>query len=201
MEETTGGRRARSSGREGRQRLRAEHARPAPAYITRKIPAYELCSEDGLAVIEAHADHILEAIGFEIRGDEAALQLFEKAGCRREGARLYFPRGLVRSIITESAPAAFVQHARNRARSVRIGGDGLVFAPSYGSPFVADLEGGRRYGSIADFENFVKLAYASPYLHHSGGTVCEPVDLPVNSGIFRCSMRICAIPTSRSWAR
>src|SRR5262249_35120567 len=26
--------------------------------------------------------------------------------------------------------------------------------------------------------------YASPYLHHSGGTVCEPVDLPVNKRHF-----------------
>ena len=26
----------------------------------------------------------------------------------------------------------------------------------------------------------MKLAYVSPYLHDSGGTVCEPVDLPVN---------------------
>ena len=26
----------------------------------------------------------------------------------------------------------------------------------------------------------MKLSYVSPYLHHSGGTVCEPVDLPVN---------------------
>jgi trimethylamine--corrinoid protein Co-methyltransferase len=26
----------------------------------------------------------------------------------------------------------------------------------------------------------VKLTYLSPWLHHSGGTVCEPVDVPVN---------------------
>jgi trimethylamine---corrinoid protein Co-methyltransferase len=26
----------------------------------------------------------------------------------------------------------------------------------------------------------VKLAYAIPWLHHSGGTVWEPVDIPVN---------------------
>jgi len=26
----------------------------------------------------------------------------------------------------------------------------------------------------------VKLAYLSPHMHHSGGTVCEPVDVPVN---------------------
>ena len=56
----------------------------------------------------------------------------------------------------------------------------MVLAPAYGSPFVQDLEGGRRYGTLADFENFVKLAYAIPWLHHSGGTVCEPVDIPVN---------------------
>jgi trimethylamine--corrinoid protein Co-methyltransferase len=55
-----------------------------------------------------------------------------------------------------------------------------VFAPNYGSPFVRDLDGGRRYATLADFENIVKLAYSSPYIHHSGGTVCEPVDIPVN---------------------
>ena len=26
----------------------------------------------------------------------------------------------------------------------------------------------------------MKLSYLSPYMHHSGGTVCEPVDIPVN---------------------
>ena len=26
----------------------------------------------------------------------------------------------------------------------------------------------------------MKLTYSSPWLHHSGGTVCEPTDIPVN---------------------
>ena len=47
-------------------------------------------------------------------------------------------------------------------RSNVIGGRHTVFVPAYGSPFVRDLEGGRRYGTIEDFENFVKLAYLSP---------------------------------------
>ena len=91
-----------------------------------------------------------------------------------------FPRGLARQLVQATAPRTFTQVARNPANSVEIGGNATVFAPAYGSPFVRDLEGGRRYGTIEDFRNFVKLAYASPYLHHSGGTVCEPVDLPVN---------------------
>ena len=82
--------------------------------------------------------------------------------------------------MTATAPASYVQHARNPDRSVTIGGDTTVFAPNYGSPFVFDLDGGRRYASLEDFENFVKLAYLAPSLHHSGGTVCEPVDVPVN---------------------
>jgi trimethylamine---corrinoid protein Co-methyltransferase len=63
---------------------------------------------------------------------------------------------------------------------VPIGGNHTVFAPAYGPPFVSDLDGGRRYGTLEDFCNFLKLTCASPWLHHSGGTVCEPVDVPVN---------------------
>lgn len=174
-------RRPRSGGREGRQRARSGGGGAAPAYLTRRIPTYELLGEEGLAALETHADRILEEIGFEIRGDAEAVALFRAAGARVEDEwRLRFPRGLIRSIIQGSAPREFVQHARNPARSVRIGGDATVFSPAYGSPFVTDLDGGRRYGTLADFENFVKLAYATPWLHHSGGTVCEPVDVPVN---------------------
>ena len=56
----------------------------------------------------------------------------------------------------------------------------MVLAPAYGPPFVHDLDKGRRYATLTDFEQFTKLAYLSPHLHHSGGTLCEPVDRPVN---------------------
>ncbi|MCB1805151.1 MAG: trimethylamine methyltransferase family protein, partial [Candidatus Competibacteraceae bacterium] len=94
--------------------------------------------------------------------------------------RVHFPRGLCRTIIQHSAPAEYTQHARNPARSVRIGGKHTVFVPAYGSPFIRNLDEGRRYATLTDFQNFVKLAYLTPSIHHSGGTVCEPVDIPVN---------------------
>jgi len=139
-----------------------------------------MLTEEALARIEEHADRILEEVGFEIRGDQEAVDLFRRAGAQTKGFRIRPPRGLIRAIIQRSCPPSFVQHARNKERSVVIGGGAAVFAPAYGSPFVTDLDRGRRYGSIEDFRNFVKLAYASPWLHHSGGTVCEPVDIPVN---------------------
>jgi trimethylamine--corrinoid protein Co-methyltransferase len=77
-----------------------------------------------------------------------------------------------------------MQHARNAAHNVIIGGNHTVFAPAYGPPFIRNLDEGRRYARIEDFRNFVKLAYMSNALHHSGGTICEPVDLPVNKRHF-----------------
>ncbi len=176
------GRRAarRSGGRDGRQARRSASSVAAPPYITRAIPAYEFLSPEGLARIEAQAEAILQEIGLEFRGDPEVLDLWRAAGASVEGERVRFPAGLVASIIRRSAPAQFVQHARNPDRSVVIGGDCTVFSPAYGPPFVRDLEGGRRYGTLADFEALVKLAWMSPWIHHSGGTICEPVDVPVN---------------------
>ncbi|MEX0343680.1 MAG: trimethylamine methyltransferase family protein [Rhizobiaceae bacterium] len=148
-------------------------------YIKRALKPFEVLDDEGLALIEANADTILEEIGVEFRDDTEALELWRNAGAEVKGERVHFPKGLCRALI-KSAPPVFTQHARNPERSVQIGGNATVFVPVYGPPFVRDLEGERRYATIEDFRNFVKLAYMAPAIHHSGGTVCEPVDIPVN---------------------
>ena len=148
-------------------------------YIVRGIPTYDVLSEENLVRIEKTADRILAEIGIEFRDDPVALDHWRRAGAKVDGVLVKFEPGLLREVL-KTAPAEFTQHARNPARSVRIGGRNVVFSPAYGSPFVMDLDRGRRYGTIEDFENFVKLAQSSPWLHHSGGTICEPVDVPVN---------------------
>jgi len=177
-----GGRRGRGSAG-GAAARRASRAGGGPGaqniYIQRKIRTYEVLDEEGLALIEANADTVLEEIGIEFRDDPEALDLWRQAGADVRGERVHFPKGLCRSLL-KTAPAVFTQHARNPDRSVQIGGKATVFAPVYGPPFVRDLEGERRYATLQDFENFVKLAYLAPSMHHSGGTVCEPVDVPVN---------------------
>ena len=150
-----------------------------PAFIRRQIPPYELLGEEGLDLVERTADRLLAEIGIEIRDDAESLALFAAAGASVRGITLHFDPGHVRALCA-TAPREFTQLARNPERSVQIGGTNVVLAPTYGSPFVRDLAGGRRYASLIDFENFVKLTYATPWLHHSGGTVCEPVDVPVN---------------------
>ena len=83
----------------------------------------------------------------------------------------------------------FTQHARNPDRSVVIGGRNMVLAPIYGPPFVHDVDTGRRYATIEDFRKFVKLGYMSKWLHHSGGTVCEPTDVRSTSATSTCCTR------------
>lgn len=172
----------RGGGRAGRQAAReAAGAMERSPFLTRTLAPYEILGEEGLAAIEEAADTILERVGVEIVDDPEALRIFRDGGADVDGTRVRFPRGLCRSLITEHAPASFVQRARNPARSVMIGGPHVVFAPVYGPPFVRTLDDGRRYATIEDFRDIVKLTYLSPNLHHSGGTVCEPVDLPVGT--------------------
>jgi len=171
----------RSGGRLARQAARAGRTAAAVVpFLTRKMAPFEIVSQEGLELLEWNADTLLEQVGIEFHTTDQDLRMFKDAGCDVQGERVRFPRGLARQIVQATAPREFIQYARNHEHDVQLGGNATVFAPNYGSPFVHDLERGRRYATIEDFRNLVSLTYMSPYLHHSGGTVCEPVDVPVN---------------------
>ncbi len=178
------GRRARG-GADARRSLRGSNEIKQAGYIRRNMKLYEPFSDEQLEMIERNAETVLFETGIDFYEDEEAVEMWRAAGADVTGNpadpqryRVRFPRGLVRSLI-KTAPRQYVQHARNPDNNVVIGGDNMVFAPVYGPPFIRNLDEGRRYATIADFQNIVKLVYMLPSLHHSGGTVCEPVDVPV----------------------
>ena len=175
----TRARRSRSGGGAARRAERTAVSVETERYIERNIPLYEFLDEATLEIIEYNAETLLEEIGVNFVDSPVALERWRSVGAIIEGERVRIPRGLARELC-KTAPSKFVQHARNPERSVEIGGKSLVTAPVYGPPFVRDRDGGRRYATLADFKKFVKLGYMSKYLHHSGGTVCEPTDVPVN---------------------
>ena len=172
-------RRGRGGGGAARRAERSAVSFETARYIERNIPNFEVLTEEALEIIEQNAETILEEVGVNFVNNPAALQRWRDAGADVTGERVRIPRGLARKLC-ETAPKEFVQHARNPERNVTVGGRNLVLAPVYGPPFVRDAVGGRRYATMEDFNKFVKLAYMSKWLHHSGGTVCEPTDLPVN---------------------
>ena len=179
MEEVAERRGRRGGGGSARRAERTAPKIEFERFIERKIPNLEILNEEALEIIEYNAETVLEEIGVNFVENPAALQRWRDAGADVTGERVRIPRGLARELC-KTAPSSFTQHARNPDRNVVIGGKNLVLAPVYGPPFVRDINGGRRYATIEDFRNFVKLGYMSKWLHHSGGTVCEPTDVPVN---------------------
>ena len=81
--------------------------------------------------------------------------------------------------LVAKAPPDFTVHARNPERTIKVGGKNSVFIPMFGAPYVRDLDNVRRQSSLADLQNFHKLAYMSPTLHSTSSLICEPMDIPV----------------------
>ena len=179
MAEAAARRRGRGGGGAARRAERSAVSFETVRFIERNIPNFEVLNDEALEIIETNAETVLEEIGVNFVHNQAALDRWREAGADVQGERVHIPRGLARDLV-KTAPASFTQHARNPARSVEIGGRNLVLAPVYGPPFVRDATGGRRYATMEDFRKFVKLGYMSKWLHHSGGTVCEPTDIAVN---------------------
>ncbi|KPP91087.1 MAG: trimethylamine---corrinoid protein Co-methyltransferase [Rhodobacteraceae bacterium HLUCCA08] len=172
-------RRGRGGGGAARRAARSVVSFETARFIERNIPNLDILSDEAIEIIEANADQLLEEIGVAFVDNPQALERWKQAGADVRGERVRLPKGLARQLCA-TAPGRFTQLARNPERSVEIGGRSLVLAPVYGPPFVRDALGGRRYATMEDFRKFVKLAYMSKWLHHSGGTVCEPTDIPVN---------------------
>ena len=196
--------------RRGRD-IRRARARTQAAkfpYIRRKLPVVELLNSEAVEIIEANAETILAEIGIEFRRDPESLRLWREAGAEVTGERVRIPRGLARSLL-RTAPSEFELFARNPERNVRFGGDAPVFSPVGGPPFVYDLDRGRRYGSLEDLKNFIKLAHMAPAIHFSGGCMCEPMEIPPNKrhldvqySFFRYSDQGCeATPETPGHAR
>ena len=172
----------RRSHRRGRTARIRDNKTPVPlasSIVERQIPTLDLLHSEALEAIEAQADWILQEVGIEFRGDDEALRLFREAGADVQGERVRFEPGLLQQLC-RTAPASFRMESRQPEYSIILGGDHIALMPGYGSPFVTDLDNGRRYATLEDLHNFVKLTYQSPVLHHGSGVIVEPVDIPVN---------------------
>lgn len=165
-------------GRSARMQERSEKRKVTSPFVQRRIGITSLIDPESVEIIERNADRILDEIGMDFRDDDETLEIFRKAGARVDGERVRFDPGWCRDKI-RTAPRIFTQHARNPARSVQVGGDAQLFCPSFGPPFVHDMEKGRRYATIQDFQDITRLHHSLAAVHHSGGVVVEPVDLPV----------------------
>src|SRR3954466_14703189 len=143
-----------------------------------RMPRYEVLSEDAMATLDQGWRRLMTEIGVEFM-DDRALELFRKAGQRVEDNTVFLDPDFVLEQVAK-APREFDVQARNHDNDIHIGGDAMAFGAVYGPPFVR--EGAvRRDATMADFENFARLAQSYSVLDSAGGVVCEPNDTPLDS--------------------
>jgi trimethylamine--corrinoid protein Co-methyltransferase len=143
-------------------------------------PPYDWLAPDALESIHQASLDILENTGVDFLDDEA-LDLWQRAGAKldRAARRVWPDRGLILEALA-SAPSTFRWRARNPAHDVLIGGDAIAFGPCGGMVYVTDLDGGRRIGTMTDYEKLLKLSQSCHALHFAAWEQVTAQDIPVN---------------------
>ena len=137
----------------------------------------DLLDDEQVQRIHDASMDIIEEVGIEFRCDDA-IGMWRTAGADVDGVTVRIDREHLMSLLG-TAPSSYTMVARDPAHTVTVGDGRTIFTPSYGAPYVLDLNGVRRPATLQDFRDFTKLNHLSPALHMSGGVVCEPMDVPV----------------------
>lgn len=138
-------------------------------------------SDDHVAHIHATALRFLEEHGIRVLYGEARALLAAAGatvGSPDDAELVRIPAGLVDQALT-TAPATVTIGARNPDHQLSIGGQSVNFFPVGGPPYMSDLDHGRRPGTLAGFEDFVRLTQSFDVLHALSPCV-EAQDVPIN---------------------
>jgi len=141
------------------------------------MPRYEILGEPALEAIDRAWRRLLADIGVDFL-DPAACRVFEQAGQRVEGTRVYLDPDYVLDRLAR-APSSFVLRGRNPERSVSIGGDAMTVASVGGPPFVG-LGAERRDSTLADAADFIRLSHSFEQIACVGRPL-EAIELPMET--------------------
>lgn len=173
-------RRRRRGGAEGAEIEAAAPrlAQPPRRAVRNPYRPIEILADDAVERIHDASLTILEEIGMEVLSGEARTIMKAAGADVREGAeRVRFDRNLILESVAK-APERITLHARNPDHHLELGGNALAFCMVASTPNCSDLEGGRRRGNFADYQDFLRLSQSLNICHLNGGYPVEPIDLP-----------------------
>lgn len=138
---------------------------------------YQLLTQNEIEMIHENTLRIMANIGI-VMTYEPAREILAKNGAILDGERVKFPKELVEKAIKLS-PSSYTLHGRDEKKSVPISTEYTAYAGPYGSPFVTDLDRGRRNGTLEDFNNIVKIVHCLENVDIQSHISCEPTDVEV----------------------
>lgn len=162
---------------------------------------------DQMTRIHDASMELLSSVGVAFIEPEA-LEIFTTKGFKVDGKTVFITEAQVQKAL-ETAPSRFTVAARNPEKSVAVGGNDFVFAPGYGSPFMALPDGSQREATMADYDNFCKLVQTSKTINMNGFMMVVPGDVPPEtahldmmlSSIVLCDKPFMGSPVSKQGAR
>lgn len=164
-------------GRAARKTDRETEITPRLSTIRYGLKPTEMVSADELERINQASLWILKEVGIDFR-DEVALQQWKDAGADVRGERVHLDGDLVESLLAK-APERFEMTGRGENTRFEIGVDTVSFCPMQGAPNIRDLDGTRRFSTLADLQRLNKIIQMSPGFHMATGFACEPTDIAV----------------------
>ena len=152
---------------------------PTRLRLKNPYPPIEEFSADQIEAIHQTSLTILRDKGIKVLNHEARA-LYREAGAEVDDNDLVvrFDPDLVINQV-EHAPERFTMRGRGEQRWFEVGGDSLAFATVGGPPHYSDIEGGRRAGTQAAFDDLLRLAQVYDVIHLTAPLV-EPQDLPIH---------------------
>jgi trimethylamine--corrinoid protein Co-methyltransferase len=149
------------------------------------LPPLEILDGEQIERLHLASLHILENVGLDFF-DAETLAIWQQAGAKVDHAarHVWIDRGLLLETMAQ-APPSFTWRARNPERDVFIGQNALAFGPNGGMVYAANLDIGRRPGTMADFEDFLKLSQMCPVLHFASWEQVTPQDIPISNRHLR----------------
>ncbi|MEM8630289.1 MAG: trimethylamine methyltransferase family protein [Pseudomonadota bacterium] len=130
---------------------------------------------EGVNAVHNAAMQILENIGIEFLNEES-LEIFKEAGATVNGTNVRLGRDFVMEMVAK-APSEFTLTPRNPERTLRVGGDTILFGNVSSPPNYWDLETGKVPGTREQCANLLKLTQYFNCIHFAGGYPVEPVDI------------------------
>ena len=164
--------------RRGERRQRTPVSTAQYRDLVNPFEPLRILSDDQVAHLHTSALHYLRDEGIRVSLPEART-IFAEAGAVVDDDMMVRLDPEMVSAMLAAAPSEFTIHAPNSGRDLHVGGRSMVLLPAAGPPFVSDLEGGRRMGTFADYENFIRLTQSFDVMGATMPTV-EAGDIPIN---------------------